>query len=105
MRKECPECHAILSEDDLRADPLVCPTCKAQLKVYLKANWAYTVLSYAIAVVITMAEGYDSLAFAFRVLIYGTIILFLIKYCRWELHLPIRLLTVLDCRFWSEDKP
>jgi len=94
----CPKCNAPLRAEELLVDPPICPTCKAKLQVLIRANWVYAVLSVAVASVIASVQGYQSIVFAFWVLIYATIILFLIKFYRWELHLPIRIMEVPDCQ-------
>jgi hypothetical protein len=103
MTGYCPKCNATLTVDELRADPVICPSCKAKLQVSLKGNWMYTALSVALASVTASLQNYASIAFGFWVLIYSAIILFLIKFYRWELHLPIRLIAVPDYRLWPED--
>ncbi len=45
-------------------------------------------------------QGYKSIVLAFWVLIYGVIILFFVMFYRWELHLPIKIIAVPDCRLW-----
>jgi hypothetical protein len=71
--------------------------------VLIKANWVYAVLSVAVASIIAGLQGYESIVFAFWVLIYGTIVLFLIKFYRWELHLPIKIVAVPNCQLWPKD--
>lgn len=100
MREKCPKCKAQLTVDELRIIPAICPVCKAQLQVLIKANWIYMVLSIAIACAIAGIQGYKSIVFVFWVLIYGTVILFIIKFYRWELHLPIKVIAVPDCELW-----
>jgi hypothetical protein len=92
-----------LTEDDLRGDPLICPSRKTRLQVIIKANWVYAVHSLAIASIVARLQGHDNVVFAFRVLIYGTAILFVIKFYRWELHLPVKIMTVPDARRWPRD--
>jgi hypothetical protein len=105
MRGYCPKCNAPLTAVELRVNPPICPGCKTKLQVLIKANWVYAVLSIAVASLIASLQGYGSIVFAFWVLIYGTIILFLIKFYRWELHLPIKIVAVPDCQLWPRDTP
>ena len=97
MKEHCPKCNAPLTADELRVNPPICPGCKTELQVLIKANWVYAVFSVAAASLIASLQGYGSIVFAFWVLIYGTIILGLIKFYRWELHLPIKIVAVPDC--------
>ena len=99
----CPKCNHPLATEELRINRPVCPSCKTELQVLLKGNWIYGVLSFAVAALIAHLQGYQSIIFAFWVLIYATIILFFIKFYRWELHLPIRIVPVPDCRLWRSD--
>ena len=62
-------------------------------------------IAAAVAVVIGKLQGYESIVFAFWGLIYWTVILFVIKFCRWELHLPIKIVTIPDCRLCPKDTP
>jgi uncharacterized protein (DUF983 family) len=103
MRGHCPNCNSPLTADELSVNPPICPTCKAELQVLIKANWVYAVLSVAVASIIAGLQGYESIVFAFWVLIYGTIVLFLIKFYRWELHLPIKIVAVPNCQLWPKD--
>jgi hypothetical protein len=98
VRGYCPECKTPLIEDDLRRNPVICPGCKTKLQVLIKANWIYAILAVTIASVLARLQGYDSIIFAFWVLIYATGILFLIKFYRWEFHLPIKIVTVPNGR-------
>jgi hypothetical protein len=103
MRGNCPKCNAPLTAEELRVEPPICPTCKAKLQVLIKANWIYAVLSLTAASGIAKVQGYQSIVFAFWVLIYATIILFLIKFYRWELHLPIKVVEKPDYRLFPKD--
>ena len=105
IRGSCPKCRFSLTEEELRANPPVCPSCKAKLQVVIKANWIYAVLSLGLAWVIASSRGYESIVLAFWALIYGTVILAVIMFYRWELHLPIRILEVPDCQLWPTDAP
>lgn len=105
MRGNCPKCNSPLTGDELRVDPLICPACKTTLQVYIKANWIYTILSFALAWVIASRQGYESIVFGFWVLIYTVIILFFIMFYRWVLHLPIRIVEVPNAQLWPTDAP
>ena len=105
VRGYCPECNARLTEDDLRVDPVICPGCKTRLQVLIRANWVYAIVSVAIAALVARLQGYDSVSFALWVLIYGTAVLFVIKFYRWELHLPVKIVTVPNSRLWPTDTP
>ena len=105
MRGYCPKCNAPLTADELRVNPPICPGCTTKLQVVIKAEWIYTILSFALALIIATLQGYESIIFAFWVLVYGTIILFLIKFYRWELHLPIRIIAMPDSQLWPRDTP
>lgn len=105
MRGNCPKCNVVLTAEDLRVNAPICPRCKTTLQVIIKVEWLYTILSFALAWVIASHQGYQSIVFAFWVLIYAAIILFMIKFYRWELHLPIKIVAVPDCQLWSRDAP
>jgi hypothetical protein len=105
IRGKCPKCNSPLTGDELRVDPLICPACKTRLQVLIKGNWVYGVLSVAIASVIAHLQGYESIVFAFWVLIYATIVLAIIKIYRWELHLPIKIAEVPNYQLQSTDAP
>jgi hypothetical protein len=105
MRGYCPKCNAPLTTDELRVSPPICPGCKTELQVLIKANWVYAVISVAVALLTASHQGYKSIVFAFWVLVYGTIILGLIKFYRWELHLPVEIIAVHDLRLWPKDRP
>jgi|ERR1019366_3356887 hypothetical protein len=105
IRGKCPNCNSPLTGDELRVDPLVCPACKARLQVLIKAEWTYTVLSFAVALVIGCFQRYESIVFGFWVLIYAAIILLIIKIYRWELHLPIKIAEVPNYQLQSTDAP
>lgn len=98
MKKTCPNCDGPLTANQLRVYPLICPHCETKLQVHLKANWAYTVLSLAIASLVACLKGYQSIDFIFWTVMYAAAVIFLIKYYRWELHLPIELVVVPDLR-------
>ena len=100
VRGQCPKCGARLTLEDLRVDPVVCPACKAELRVFLKSNWAYTVISYSIAVFIAYLQGHKSIILGMWALFYGVVILGAIKIYRWELHLPIKVVEKPDYRLF-----
>lgn len=102
IRGRCPKCDAPLTEDELRVSPTVCPCCKAELQVFLKANWAYTVVSFTIGVVIAYLQGRESIILGMWALVYGTVILALIKIYRWDLHLPIKIVEKPDAMFRTD---
>lgn len=81
----------------------VCPACKAELRVVLKANWAYTVVSLAAGVVIAYLRGNESIILAMWAMVYGVVILGAIKIYRWELHLPIKVVEKPDYRLFRTD--
>jgi|ERR1019366_7525677 hypothetical protein len=103
MRGNCPKCNASLAADELRVSPPTCPYCKTELQVIIRANWVYAAVSVAVASLIASLQGYKSIVFAFWVLVYGTIILGLIKFYRWELLLPIKIIAVPDYQLWPRD--
>ena len=81
----------------------VCPACKAELRVFLKANWAYTVVSLAAGVVIAYLRDNESIILAIWAMVYGVVILGAIKIYRWELHLPIEVVEKPDYRLFRTD--
>ena len=83
----------------------VCPGCKTELQIFLKANWAYTVASLTIGVVVAYLRGHESIVLGIWALFYGMVVLLLIKVYRWELHLPIKIVEVPNCSFWPTTKP
>ncbi len=105
IRRRCPKCGAPLTVYELRISPTVCPSCKTELQVFLKANWVYTVVSLTIGVVVAYLQGHESIILGMWALFYGMVILLVIKIYRWQLHLPIRIVEVPDCRFWRADAP
>ena len=105
IRGKCPKCNSPLTPDELRINPPVCPGCKTTLQVLIKAEWAYTVLSFAVALVIGCFQRYESIVFGFWVLIYAAITLLIIKIYRWELHLPIKIVEVPNYQLQSTDAP
>jgi hypothetical protein len=103
IRGHCPKCNAPLTADDLRVAPPTCPTCKTKLQVVIKAEWTYTILSLVLALAVAGIQGHESIGLGFWVLIYAMIILFIIKFYRWELHLPMKILEVPNYQMWSSD--
>lgn len=103
IRGRCPRCEARLTTEDLRVNPTVCPACKAELHVCLKANWAYTVVSLTVGVVIAYLQGHESIILALWALFYGMVILVAIKIYRWELHLPIKVVKKPDLSLFPRD--
>ena len=101
IRGRCPKCDAPLTADELRVSPTLCPGCKTELQVLIKANGVYAVVSLTIGTLVAYLQGHESIIFGLSVLVYGTVILALIKIYRWELHLPIRIVEIPDCRMWS----
>jgi hypothetical protein len=71
----------------------------AELQVLIRWQWIYLVLSAAVGAMIAYAQGYASIVLAFWALIYTAVILFIIMFYRWELHLPIKIIELPDCRF------
>jgi O-antigen/teichoic acid export membrane protein len=86
--------------DELRVSPTVCPRCKTELQVFLKANWVYTVVSLTIGVVVAYLQGHESIILGIWALFYGMVILLVIKIYRWELHLPIKVVEKPDYRLF-----
>jgi len=105
IRGYCPKCKTPLTVDELRVNRLICPGCKTELRALIKANWVYAVLAVAVASLIAYLQGYQSIIFAFWALIYGVVILALIKFFRWELHLPITIVAVLESSVVPRDIP
>ncbi len=105
VRGRCPKCGVPLTVNELRVRPTVCPSCKTELQVFLKANWVYPVVSYTIGVVVAYLQGYESIILGISALFYGTVIFGSIAIYRWEFHLPIRIAEVPDCRFWRSNEP
>ncbi len=103
IRGRCPKCDAPLTVDDLRVMKGVCPACKAELQVFLKVGWAYTVVSLAAGVVIAYLQGHESIILAIWALFYGVVILCAITIYRWELHLPIKVVEKTDYRLFPTD--
>jgi hypothetical protein len=89
--------------DELRVSPTVCPGCKTELQVLLKANWAYPVVSYTIGVVVAYLQGYESIILGILALFYGTVIFGSITIYRWALHLPIKVVEKPDYRLFPKD--
>ena len=100
VRGRCPKCDAPLTWDELRVSPAVCPRCKTELHVLIKANWVYTVISLTIGVVVAYLQGLESIILVILALGYGMVILALIKIYRWELHLPIKVVEKPDYRLF-----
>ena len=96
IRGRCPKCDALLTEEELRVDLALCPHCKTELHVFLKAGWLYAAASYTIGVVIAYLQGHESIILGVWGLVYGTVILALITFNRWELHLPIKVVEKPD---------
>lgn len=105
IRGRCPKCDAPLRVDELRVSPTVCPSCKAELQVFHKANWVYAVVSLTIGVVVAYLQGHESIILGIWALVYGTVIIAVIKIYRWELHLPIRVVEKPDYRLFPTDTP
>jgi hypothetical protein len=103
IRGRCPKCNAPLTVDELRVSPTVCPGCKTELQVLLKANWAYPVVSYTIGVVVAYLQGYESIILGILALFYGTVIFGSITIYRWALHLPIKVVEKPDYRLFPKD--
>jgi hypothetical protein len=103
IRGRCPKCGAPLTVDELRVSPVVCSCCKTELRVLIKANWAYTVVSFTIGVAIAYLQGRESIILAIWALVYGTVILALTKIYRWDLHLPIKVIEKPDYRLFPTD--
>ena len=82
---------------------LVCPGCKTELRVLLKAGWAYTLVSLTAGVAIAYLRGNESIILAIMALFYGVVILGAIKIYRWELHLPIKIVKKPDYRLFPTD--
>lgn len=89
--------------DELRVSPTACPSCETELKVFLKANWVYTVLSCSLGLVVAYFQGYESIVCAFWALFYAMVILLAIKFYRWELHLPIKIVEKPDLSLFPKD--
>ena len=100
IRGRCPKCDAPLTVDQLRVMELVCPGCKTELQVLIKANWAYTLVSLTAGVAIAYLRGNESIILAIWALFYGMVILAAIKIYRWELHLPIKVVEKPDYRLF-----
>ena len=100
IRARCPKCDALLGEDELRASPAVCPCCKTELQVFLKANWVYAAVSLTLGVVVAYLQGQESIILAILALFYGVVILGAITIYRWELHLPIKIVEKTDHRLF-----
>lgn len=96
VRGQCPKCHTPLWDGDLRVSPIICPGCKTELQVFLKSNWAHTVVSLAIGVLVAYLQGLESIIFGICALFYGMVILLAIKFYRWQLHLPIKIVEKPD---------
>lgn len=89
--------------DELRVMEAVCPLCKTELQVLIKANWAYTVVSLIAGVAIAYLRGNESIILAIWAMVYGVVILGAIKIYRWELHLPIKIVQKPDYRLFPTD--
>lgn len=103
IRGRCPKCDAPLKVDELRVMEAVCPLCKTELQVLIKANWVYTVVSLSAGVAIAYLRGNESIILAIWAMIYGVVILGAIKIYRWELHLPIKIVQKPDYRLFPTD--
>lgn len=103
IRGRCPKCDAPLTMDELRVMEAVCPLCKTELQVLIKANWAYTVVSLIAGVAIAYLRGNESIILAIWAMVYGVVILGAIKIYRWELHLPIKIVQKPDYRLFPTD--
>ena len=103
IRARCPKCGAPLGEDELRASPAVCPCCKTDLKVFLKANWVYAAVSLTLGILVAYLQGQESIIFGILALVYGTVIIAVIKIYRWELHLPVKVVEKPDYRLFPTD--
>jgi hypothetical protein len=89
----CPQCSTRLTEAELRALPLECPSCRTPLRVVLRANWAYTVVAILLGLLLAWLQGSKSILFAGATLIYASLILFIMKVYRRELGLPARVIV------------
>jgi hypothetical protein len=103
IRGQCPKCDAPLGKDELRVNPTVCPRCKTELQVLIRANWVYTVASFTIGVLVAYFQGLESIILGMLALVYGTVILASIKFYRWELHLPIKIAEKNNYRLFPTD--
>ena len=102
IRGRCPKCGVPLTVEELRASPTVCPSCKTELQVFLKANWVYPVVSYTIGVVSITFKATRALFWS-GALFYGTVIFGSITVYRWVLHLPIKVVEKPDYRLFPTD--
>jgi len=103
VRGRCPKCDAPLTVNDLRVMEVVCPLCKTELQVLIKANWVYTVVSLTAGVAIAHLRGNESIILAIWAMVYGVVLLGAIKIYRWELHLPIKIVKKPDYRLFPTD--
>lgn len=103
IRGRCPKCDAPLTGDELRISPTVCPCCKTELQVLLRANWVYPLVSYTVGIVVAYLQGHESIILGIWALFYGTVIFGSITVYRWELHLPIKVVEKPDYRLFPTD--
>lgn len=71
----------------------------------LKANWVYTVVSLTVGGLVAYLQGRESIILALWALFYGMMILLLIKFYRWELHLPVKVVEKPDYGMFPTDIP